>query len=125
MPDRKHFLQNLWRWSCGLSELEESKPKMIDIDELRKSEWCEEFEQLMRNRLIMGAIRYGKLNEQDKPTYERAKTMAKKVALYVETKNKEVLVDLANYAMIEYIEPSEEGTYFAATDDMNHDTIKK
>lgn len=125
MANRNFFLNNLWRWKCDLPELEEPKPKMINIEELRESEWCEEFEQLMRNRLIMGAIRYGKLNEQDKPTYERAKTMAKKVALYVETKNKEVLVDLANYAMIEYIEPTEEGTYFAATDDMNHDTIKQ
>lgn len=117
---------NLWRWKCNLPELEEPKPKPpIDVEALRKSEWCPEFEELMRNRLIMGAIRYGKLCEQGKPTYERAKTMAKKVALYVETKNKEVLVDLANYAMIEFIEPTEEGTFFSATDDMNHDTIKE
>ena len=31
-------------------------------EELRKSEWCTEFEELMRNRLIMGAMRYAPIN---------------------------------------------------------------
>lgn len=124
--DNKFYRNNLWRWKCGMEELSEPKPEpKIDYEALKKSEWSSEFEGYMRRRLIMGAIRYGKINGRGKPKYDRTNTMRKKVDLYVNTGNKEVLVDIANYAMIEFMEPTIDNTYFEATDDQHHDTVKK
>lgn len=119
------YLDNLWKWKCGLPEkdLDHPEPK-INIDDLFKSEWSDEFEQLMRNRRVLGAIRYGKTNALGKPKYDRVNTLRRKIDLYEQTKNKEVLVDIANYAMVEFQEPTIDGTYFQATDDQDHDTIK-
>ena len=41
------------------------------LESLKKTEWSPEFEKLMRNRLIMGAIRYGLLHEKGKPVYKK------------------------------------------------------
>lgn len=127
MNSSKEFLMNLWRWKCGLKEVDLDKPKepKFNLEELRKTEWSDEFEKLMRNRRILGAIRYGRTNAKGKPKYDRVNTMRRKIDLYERTKNKEALVDLANYAMVEFQEPTIEGTYFEAADDQDHDTIKK
>ena len=40
-------------------------PKRVaPLESLRSSEWSREFEELMRNRLLMGAFRYGLLIEK-------------------------------------------------------------
>jgi hypothetical protein len=121
----KDFLMNLWRWKCGLEEIDLDKPvEIINLDELKISEWSSEFEMYMRNRRVLGAIRYGKTNAKGKPKYDRVNTMRRKIDLYEQTKNKEVLVDIANYAMVEFQEPTIDGTYFQATDDQDHDKVK-
>lgn len=60
------FLRDLWAWKYE-SETNHSipnvRPKPLTLEELRESEWSEEFEKFMRNRLIMGAIRYGRLSD--------------------------------------------------------------
>ena len=124
MNTRKFYLNNLWRWKCNLEEIsEQNKEDIINVDELYQTEWSPEFEAYMHNRLVMGAIRYGKINQNGKPKYDRTGTMHKKIDLYLHTGNKECLVDLANYAMVEYMEPTINGTYFEATDDQHHDTV--
>lgn len=67
------YLNNLWRWKCGFSENEPNKP--ITFDELRQTEWNVDFEKLMRNRLIMGAMRYGRIQARNKPKYDRVNSM--------------------------------------------------
>ena len=74
----QYFLDNLWRWKCNLPELDSSQ-KIPTLDELKKSEWSEEFETYMRNRLIMGAIRYGRIGDKNKPQYDRVKSMIKRL----------------------------------------------
>ena len=66
------------------------------IADLRRSEWSPEFEQLMRNRLAMGAMRYGRLHAVGKPAYDRVPSMARRLQQYAETGNLELLVDVAN-----------------------------
>jgi hypothetical protein len=119
--DTSFYLKNLWRWKCGLPEIDISKPQdKINIDELRKSEWSPRFEKLMRNRLIMGAIRYGKLHAAGKPDYNRIGSILKRIKQYETTKNKELLVDIANLCLLEF----EEGIYpesnFTVIDDGEH-----
>ena len=101
--DRSFFLRNLWRWKCGLPE-EPEPDERIDFEELRKTEWAPEFEQLMRNRLLLGSIRYGKLGAPGKPQYDRIAASIKRLRHYEETGNLEMLVDVANFCLLEFVE---------------------
>lgn len=90
-----------------------------DITKLRKTEWNKEFEYYQRNRLIFGAYRYGLIfNKPNK--YNYADDIIKRLKLYKDTGNKELLIDIANLAMLEFGEPSINGTYFSSNDDTIH-----
>jgi hypothetical protein len=120
---RNYFLDNLWRWKCGLPE-KENKSKLLNYDDLKKSEWSDNFEKLMRNRLIMGAFRYGKLNEKNKPVYDRTTEIKKRCNKYIDTGNIEFLVDIANMCMLEFEEGKHKNKHFLSIDDGEH-TQKK
>ena len=122
--DIQFFLNNLWRWKCGLPETEEAK-QVSSYEELKKTEWSEEFERLMRNRLIIGALRYGRLGAANKPQYDRANSMIKRLSKYKETGNKEFLVDVANLCLLEFVECSHPNQHFHAIDDGEHTEILK
>ena len=74
----------------------------------------------MRNRLIMGSFRYGRLHGNFKPKFNRVESIIKRIN-YAETKNKELLVDIANLCLVEY----EEGDgIWEPVDDGEHVTVK-
>ena len=75
-----------------------------EFDELRQSEWSFTFEHLMRNRLVMGAMRYGKIHAEGKPRYDRIKGALKRLRQYQATGNLEALVDVANLMLLEFEE---------------------
>uniref|UniRef100_A0A6M3J0X0 Uncharacterized protein n=1 Tax=viral metagenome TaxID=1070528 RepID=A0A6M3J0X0_9ZZZZ len=79
---------------------------MLDIsyNTLLETEWSPNFERLMRNRLILGALRYGRLRAIGKPKWDRVEYIERKLKDYKETKNKECLVDIANLCLCEFIE---------------------
>ena len=55
--------------------------------------------------------------EQDYPELAQAyKCIRERLDLYEKTGNREYLVDVANFAMIEYCYPAIKGAYFKATD---------
>ena len=94
---------------------------MPPLEALQETEWSPEFEGLMRRRLIMGAFRYGRLRDSRKPPYDRVVDMQRRLTQYVLTKNKELLVDVANLALLEF----EEGDgCFLVVDDGEHCGIK-
>jgi hypothetical protein len=95
------------------------KPR-VSIEQLRETEWSPEFEQLMRNRLVMGAIRYGKLHAPGKSQYDRIASCIKRLKAYEETGNKEYLVDVANLCLLEFEECHHPKQHFAAIDDSGH-----
>ena len=102
---RENILKNL-----GMGE----RKKMPNLEELKISEWSPKFEQLMRNRLIMGSIRYGQLNAPNKPQYDRIPSMIHRLELYQKDRNAEHLVDVANICLMEF----EEGdNHFTALDE--------
>ena len=76
----------------------------LDFDKLKKSEWSPRFEELMRNRLLMGALRYGLMHAKGKPKYDRLAGARKRLQQYEETGNLECLVDVANMALLEFEE---------------------
>lgn len=76
----------------------------LTLDDLEASEWSPRFEQLMRNRLVMGALRYGKIRASGKPPYDRIAGATKRLRQYQSTGNLECLVDIANMMLWEFEE---------------------
>lgn len=104
--DNRFFLDNLWRWKCGVPELEPNTP--MKADDLAETEWSPEFEQLMRNRLMFGAYRYGRMGHgripPGKPRYDRCASIRARLARFERTGNAEWLVDIANMALLMFEE---------------------
>ena len=97
----------------------------IVISELRKTEWSFDFEDLQRARLIIGALRYGKLNAPNKPNWDRPSDMIRRIELYIETHNMEHLVDVGNLAMLEFEEGRHPDRHFLSQDNSQHTEKKK
>jgi hypothetical protein len=114
------FLENLWRDMCGLPEIAFNTEKH-NIEELKKTEWSQRFEQLMRNRLVLGVFRgYGKLNAPGKPQWDRPGRIEKEISLYREDGNLERLVDIANMCLLEFEEGKHPKRHFKSSDDGIH-----
>jgi hypothetical protein len=90
------------------------------LDELRQTEWSPEFEQLMRNRLLMGAFRYGLMRDKLKSKWKMLPSMRRRLDHYEETGNLEMLVDVANLCLLEFLNPSVDGAAMRPTDDGEH-----
>ena len=91
------------------------KPRYT-LEELYQSQWSPKFEELMRNRLVMGAMRYGLLHAPGKKQYDRVASVKKRVQLYAETGNLEHLVDCANECLLEFEESRHPQRHFGAQD---------
>ncbi|MBN8246231.1 MAG: hypothetical protein J0L84_02165 [Verrucomicrobia bacterium] len=102
---------------AGLVELPTAR---VSLPDLERSEWSHAFEQLMRNRLIMGALRYGCIGAVGKPDYDRVPSMQKRLAAYAKSGNTELLVDVANLCLLEFVEGRHPLRHFHASDDAPH-----
>lgn len=98
---------------------------VLSLSKLRKTEWSHRFERYQRNRLLMGAYRYGLFNDLQKVPYDRCRGISDRLKLYLDTGNKEYLVDIANLAMLEFEEGVRHTTYFKAQDDKGHISVKR
>jgi hypothetical protein len=86
---------------------------------LKLTEWDYEFEQLMRNRLLLGVLRFGNLrknNRKGNHTKMIIKYFREKLNEYEQTGNIEMLVDLANFCMIESIHSDHPKRHFKSID---------
>lgn len=114
------YLFNLWRWKCGLPELEVAKPLQKSIAELKESQWCVEFEEFRKNRMVLGTFRYGDYKSPTAKKYDRIGSAIKRLQRYQETGNSEFLVDAANLCMIEFDVPNHKKAHFNSVDDGEH-----
>lgn len=87
--------------------------------EIRDTTWDSTFIQYMFNRLLMGRLRYGP-KTSTKTKYNYAKSIESKIKLYMETGNTEILVDIGNYAMLEFRFGEHPSRHFSAKDDEDH-----
>jgi len=122
MITRDLFIKNLWLWKCGKRERPVHTIK-LNTDSLYETEWSAQFEMYMRNRLVMGAFRYGVLSSNNKNMYDRISSCIDRLKLYKETGNDEHLVDVANLVMCEFIEGKHPKKHFKAVDDGIHTKI--
>lgn len=89
----------------------------MGTEEILKTEFSEQFVELMKNRMIMSWYKYGPLkqNAGDKLVNE-IESLKLRIKKYEQTGNTEYLVDVANFAMIEFMFPSHDKGHFRATD---------
>lgn len=92
----------------------------LDYDQLIITEWSSQFEQLQRNRLIIGALRYGCFNDPKKKRYNRCDSIHKRLKIYEKTRNTEYLVDIANMAMLEFEEGNHKKKHFRSVKHEEH-----
>lgn len=85
-------------------------------------EWSPHFEQLMRNRMMMGCLRYGTLEWKRKHghAWDLTGAIDRKLEAYRETGNTELLVDIANYCLLEFECGPHPLKHFDVTDDQDH-----
>lgn len=88
-----------------------------DKNSVLSKEYSFEFDELRKNRVEISYYKYGASAINFGRRYVNALgSMTKCVEKYLETHNKEYLVDAANYLMFEYMFPYFDDAYFKATD---------
>lgn len=78
----------------------------------------EQFFTLQRNRILMGRFRYGEFDE--KRALDCKDDLERILRAYILTRNTELLVDLANYAWIEFEHGTHPNKHFSPIDDGEH-----
>lgn len=106
---REHLLQN-----CNCTTI------APDRDTLLKTQWCDLYELLRRNRMVTGFFRYGDIKVSNWTTTQGIVSIKTKINLYKKDGNLEHLLDIGNIAMVEFMHSNHELKNFNATDDMNH-----
>lgn len=98
------------------------KPPILkpDLDTLRQTQWSPEFETLMRNRLVMGAMRYEVFVDKKKAGYDYLSSVEHRLSEYKRTGNTEFLVDAANCILLEFVFGEHPNKHFHAIDDGVH-----
>ena len=80
------------------------------------SEFHAEFAQKMYNAMSVSFFKYGKVEDAYPHKLSALKSLQQRIAKYLATGNTEYLVDVANFAMIEFMRPSVPGAVYKATD---------
>lgn len=89
-------------------------------ESLRRSEWSPTFERLMRNRLLVGRYRYGRMDRDHDTDYDRVASILHRLTEYQQHGNLEHLVDIANLCMMEFEHATHDQAHFHASDDADH-----
>jgi hypothetical protein len=88
-----------------------------DIKQIIAEDWDWNFTQLCMNRIVMGRLRYGPVAKTAK---NNIKGIQQRLDLYWRTGNAEYLLDIANMAQIEFVNPYHPAAHFEPTDDGPH-----
>lgn len=93
--------------------VEHDEPKNVDIKDRYRSEWSTTFEELMRNRLVMGSLHYKTFKQRRSmsPSVDFAREAVRRLFEYLNTGNKEFLVDAANMCLLEFEFPFQTNTF--------------
>lgn len=99
--------------------------KRLDAPSLRSTEWNPEFEQGMRDRLVLGAFRYGPMSEttMGKKNFDRVGAARERFQRYDRTKNLECLLDIANFCLLEFTAMRNVNPFYSE-DDGEHAEVK-
>lgn len=124
MRDKLWYNNNRWRLAHGLPERRVGE--MPSIEEISESVKTPYFDKLVHNKLIQGFYRYEDPNNPFKENtfYDYIEAMKNKIKRYEETHNLELLVDISNYARLEFKKPKYLDAYYYNEDDTEHAPLK-
>lgn len=80
------------------------------------SEFSETFVQGMADRMAVSYCKYGRVAEAYPSRVDAIASLRARLDKYAATGNTEWLMDVANFAMIEFMHPRHERAHFRATD---------
>jgi len=120
MRERVWYKYNRCRLSKKLPERKISE--LPTLEELKETEWVPEFDMLAKNKMIQAAFRYGLLRFNN--NYDFIASLRNKLDLYEKTHNLELLVDIRNYAMLEFKKPKYADAFYLNEDDTEHAVLK-
>lgn len=89
---------------------------MATQEQILRQDFSEGFIQKMKNRILMSHYKYGWMKDSYPELADAVACLKQRLELYKKTGNKEHLVDVANFAMIEYMYPRHPNAHFEATD---------
>lgn len=89
---------------------------MTDPEQVLKQDFSEDFVQKMRNRIVVSHYKYGWMKDTYPELADAIACLEERLALFKKTGNKEHLVDVANFAMIEFMYPRHPDARFKGTD---------
>lgn len=81
---------------------------------LRRQLVSPEFWEMMKNRMVVGFYRHGALDKREQ--HNALRYLEGKLKSYKETGNTEILVDIANCAMLEFSKPEHPNAHFRSED---------
>jgi hypothetical protein len=85
------------------------------LDLLRR-DTSRKFHDLMDAAMLVSAYKYGPVSEGYPERVDAMKSLHKRLAEYEATGNVEWLIDVANFAMIEFMHPRHHAAHYKATD---------
>ena len=85
-------------------------------EEILKRDFSESFVQKMKNAIEMSHYKYGWANKTYPELAQAYKCIKQRLEEYEKTHNKEYLVDVANFAMLEFLYPAFEDARYTPTD---------
>lgn len=89
----------------------------MDLEPVLKTEFSKPFVQHMQNAMVVSYYKYGPLVEAYPHKVDAVGSLTERLRKYAETGNTEYLVDVANFAMIEFMHPRHPSAFFEGTDD--------
>ncbi len=90
--------------------------KLVFSDKVPTSEFSIPFVQGMADRMGMSYFKYGLVSEAYPSKVDAIASLKKRLQKYEETGNTEWLMDVGNFAMIEYMYPKHAKAHFEPTD---------
>lgn len=88
------------------------------VEQILKTEYSEEFDNLRKKMMATSFYKYGSLKENYKTEkcIDAIKSLKQRLNKYLETGNIEFLADAANFAMIEFMYPQHPKAHYKPTD---------
>ncbi len=87
-----------------------------NFNEILQRDFSEEFVKKMKNAMLMSHYKYGYVGQTYPELAQARKCIDERLDCYIKTHNTEYLVDIANFAMIEYMYPSFSDAFYKPTD---------
>ena len=89
---------------------------MDSTDKILARDFSDEFIRLMKNRIVASHYKYGWVDDTYPELADAVACLEQRLDLYKKTGNTEHLVDVANFAMIEFTRPLHPEAHFKGTD---------